>query len=182
LNCFKKRTPMNAFENKQSNIEKMAEDLFEFAIDREALKWLMARLPREADINRATVEYELQILKIIGTGWAISYFLEQSSRKQLLLKHFWNAVFEFSKNLSETTGLMTGRQIDYFQILKDRLDAYVNAMAAKPDTTEPALAIGPEFARICGNADDMFTYMTGSKMFMTTIVRVRDYIESTGWQ
>lgn len=173
---------MNAFGKKPPEIEKMAADLFEFAIDREALKWLMARLPQEADINRATVEYELQILKIIGTGWAISYFLEDSPEKQLLLKHFWNAVFEFANKLSETTGLMTGKEIDYFQTLKDRLDTYVEAIAANPEATRPALAIGPEFARICGNAGDMFTFMTGSKMFMTTIVRVRDFIEAAGLQ
>jgi len=52
-----------------SEEKKAGEDLFNFAIDREDAKMLMAHLPEEADIKRSTVEYELQILKIISIGW-----------------------------------------------------------------------------------------------------------------
>jgi hypothetical protein len=38
--------------------------------------------------------------------------------------------------------------------------------------------IGPEFARICGNVDDIFTFMTGSKMFISTINKVKAYLEA----
>jgi hypothetical protein len=38
---------------------------------------------------------------------------------------------------------MIDNDIDYFQILKDRLDMYVDAMAKKPDAAEPAAVIGP---------------------------------------
>jgi len=64
------------------------------------------------------------------------------------------------------------------QILKERLDMYVAALAKNPDALEPAQVIGPEFARICGNIDDLFTFMTGSKMFISTIKKVKAYLEA----
>ncbi len=114
---------MNNAEKKKSELEKAGEDLLDFAVDRVDVKWLMDRLPEEADIKRVTVEYELQILK-------------------------------------------------------ERLDMYVAALAKNPDAPEPALVIGPEFARICGNVDDLFTFMTGSKMFISTISKVKAYLEA----
>lgn len=88
------------------------------------------------------------------------------------------AVYKFSQQLSSTTELMIGHDIDYFQTLRDRLDMYVEAMAQKPDAPEPAIVIGPEFARTCGNVDDIFTFMTGSKLFISTIGRVKEYLET----
>lgn len=166
-------------ENKEkSAIEKAGEDLFDFAVDREDVKWLLDRLPPEADIKRTTVEYELQILKIIGVGWSVSYYLANSPQKNVLLELYWNAVNEFSRSLSTTMEYMIGQDIDYFQILKDRLEMYVAAMAQKQDAAEPAAVIGPEFSKICGNADDIFTFMTGSKMFLSTTSKVKQYLET----
>lgn len=169
---------MKTSEEKPSEIEKARDDLFRFAIDREDIKWLMEHLPKEAAVKRNTVEYELQLLKIISVGWSISYYLGNSPHKNRLSELFWTAVYEFSQQLSETTGLMIGHDIDYFQVLRDRLDMYVEAIAKKPDAPEPAIIIGPEFARTCGNVDDIFTFMTGSKMFISTIGRVKEYLET----
>ncbi|MFC1515336.1 hypothetical protein ACFL7E_01110 [Thermodesulfobacteriota bacterium] len=165
-------------EKKKSKIEAAGDDLFNFAVDREDIKTLMAHLPETADIKRVTVEYELQILKLITVGWAISYCLENSPLKSQLIELYWAAVFEFSKNLSETTELMTGHEIDYFETLKDRLDTYLDALNRKPDAPEAVVVIGPEFARACGNVDDVFTVMTGSRMFTFTIGGVKEYLEA----
>lgn len=54
-----------------------ATDLFDFAVDREDTKALMARLPADTAANRVAVEYELQALRIISVGWSISYYLER---------------------------------------------------------------------------------------------------------
>jgi len=54
----------------------------------------------------------------------------------------------------------------------------VAALSKNPVAPEPALVIGPEFARICGNVDDIFTFMTGSKMFISTIKKVKAYLET----
>ena len=162
---------------KKSELEKTGQDLLDFAVDREDVNWLMDRLPQEADIKRVTVEYELQILKIISVGWSLSYYLESSSRKDQLMELYWAPVHEFSKGLSQTTELMIGQNIDYFQTLKDRLDSYVAALSQKPDAPEPAAVIGPEFAKTCGNINDLFTVMAGSKMFIATTSRVKEYLE-----
>jgi len=162
----------------KSAIEKAGEDLLNFAITREDIKWLMANLPQKADIKRSAVEYELQILKIISVGWSISFYLENSPQKNQLTALYWQAVYEFSKDLSETTELMIGQDIDYFQVLRDRLDMYVSALAEKSDAPEPAVVIGPEFARTCGNVDDTFTLMTGSRLFIATTGGVKEYLET----
>ena len=166
-------------EKDKSGIEKAGEDLFNFAVDREDVKTLMSLLSEEADIKRETVEYELQVLKFISIGWCITYLLEKSSHKEQLTELYWVAVHEYSQSISEATALMIGQEIDYFQILKDRLDMYVEAMQKKSDAPEPAVVIGPEFARACGNVDDAFTVLTGARMFIATVGSVKEYLEKT---
>jgi len=168
----------NKEENK-SEIEVAGEDLFNFAINRDDIKTLIAHLPAESSCKPEAVEYELQILKIISTGWSISFFLENSPHRDQLAELFWKLTYEFAETLSQTTQLMTGRNIDYFQVLKDRLDRYVQALADKTaGTTEPAAIIGPEFARACGSIEDIFAVMTGSRMFITTVAGVKDYLKT----
>jgi hypothetical protein len=169
---------MENSKEKKSEIEQAGDDLLNFVVDREDIKWLMSHLPEAADIKRKTVEYELQILKIISVGWSISYYLESSPHKNQLLGLYWKEVYDFSQTISTATGHIIGHDIDYFQILKDRLDMYVDALAQKPDAPEPAVVIGPEFARTCGNAKDIFTFMTGSKMFIATINRTKEYLKT----
>jgi hypothetical protein len=102
-------------EREKSGIEKAGEELFNFAVDREDVKTLMAYLPAQAHIERGKVEYELQLLKIISVGWSISYFLQDWSRKNELAEVYWKAVHELSEGIYSTTGLMIGQNIDYFQ-------------------------------------------------------------------
>jgi hypothetical protein len=170
---------MENSEKEKRGIEKVGEDLFHFATDREDVKALVANLPEEADIQGVTVEYELQILKIISVGWSISYYLEKDPQKTQLAEFYWQAVQQFSKSISASTGLMTGHEIDYFQILKDRLDMYLTALNENPYVSQPVSVIGPEFARTCGNVDDAFTVLTGAKMFSATIGSVKEYLEAT---
>jgi len=169
-------------EDKQTPIQQAAEDLFHFAIEREDTKWLMARLPAEAAVKPATVEYELQILKIISVGWSISFYLEEWPEKQQLVETFWEAVREFSRSLSTTTEMMTGQDIDYFQVLKNRLNSYLQALRQNPDASNPEAVIGPEFARHCGNEGDLFAVYTGGRMFSGVTGRVRDYLNAANLQ
>ncbi len=163
-------------KQKKIELEQTAQDLFNFAIDREDIKWLMAHLAEQAQVERNTVEYELQLLKIVCVGWAIPYFLSEFSEKDQLTTLYWQAINEFARTLSSTTGLMTGQDIDYFETLKMRLATYVDALNKNPDAKDPAAVIGPEFAKHCGNTEDIFTSMTGAKLFFTTIGRVREYL------
>jgi len=165
-------------EESKSIAELAGQDLFNFAVEREDIKTLIAILPKETECKPETIEYELQLLKIISTGWSISFFLGDNPNRDQLAEVFWKSTLEFSKTLSETTELMAGHNINYFQILKDRLDMYLTALTEKPEATEPAAVIGPEFARICGNADDIFTVMAGSRIFIITIGSVKEYLKA----
>ena len=173
---------MTQTENEKTGLEQAGETLFNFAVDREDVKTLVEHLSGAAKCKPAAVEYELQLLKIISTGWSISFFLENNPHRDELAENFWKLIHGFSASLSETTGLMTGHNIDYFQILTERLNMYVAALAAEPEMNEPAAIIGPEFARVCGDADDVFTVMTGSRLFILTIARVKDYLETLNLQ
>ncbi len=168
---------MKNTETEKSPVAQAAEDLFNFAIDRTDIKEVMLGLHEEADIKRNTVEYELPLLKIITVGWSISYFISHVPYKNELSEIYWNSVREFGQGLTETTKLMTGADVDYFQVVKDRMNMYVDAMNANPDAKEPAVIIGPEFAGACGNRDDVFTVMTGSRLFIATAGSVKSYLE-----
>jgi hypothetical protein len=183
LECPAARGPggrgiMRKEEARESEIEEAGKVLFDFAVDREDVKTLISWLPGEARIERERVEYELQVLKIISVGWSVSYFLEHSRWNTLLSESYWKAVFEFSRTLSSAAGLMVGQDIDYFQVLRDRLDTYVEALNSRPDAPEPGVVIGPEFARACGKVDDVYTIMTGSRMFINTVGSVREYLDA----
>jgi hypothetical protein len=159
--------------------DQAGEDLFNYAIEREDVKLLMEQLSRSAKVKPTTLEYELQILKIISVGWGISYFLAGTPRRKAALGDiFWIAINDFSKDLSQTTGLMTGADIDYFEILKKRLDQYVQAMESNPQASDPEVVIGPVFAGYCGDGDDIFAAMAGTKIFTNTVARVRQYLEA----
>ncbi len=166
-------------KRKKTAVEQAGEDLFDFASDRDDVKWLLAQLSNQAQAKPATVDYELQILKFVCVGWSISYFMSGTPKKKAhLLELFWQAVNAFASDLSQTTGLMIGQDIDYFEILKTRLDHYVKIMAESPQTADPVAVIGPAFAQQCGAADDLFVSTTGAKMFSTTMNRVRRYLEA----
>lgn len=169
-------------EEDTSMVELAGLDLFNFAVNREDIKTLIAHLPKETACKPEAIEYELQLLKIISAGWSISFFLQNTPYRDRLEEIFWKSVHEFSGTLSETTQLMTGQDINYFQILKTRLNMYVEALTEKPETTEPAAVIGPAFAKACGNAEDVFSVMTGSRMFILTVASVKEYLKALDLQ
>lgn len=167
----------------ENNEEKTAtvqagENLFTFAVDRQDVKEFMALLPENSDIKKPAVEYELQLLKIIMVGWAVSFYAVDGPEKNEILETYWQSVREFSWSLSEASGLMIGKDIDYFQTVKDRLNTYVAAMEKTPEAPEPAVIIGPEFAKACGHPDETFTTMTGSRMCVATLQAVREYVQA----
>ena len=160
------------------DLEQIKSDLVDFAIDREETLFLLSHWPQGAGVNPVVVEYELQILKIIAVGWSLSYYLQRHCAKEPLQSLFWQAIQEFAAGLSETTHLLIGRDIDYFNILKERLDHYVAVMGSQKREIEPARLVGSEFAELCGDREDIFTQMAGGKMFNNTLIRIRQYLEA----
>jgi len=169
---------MNESSLKKVSIEKASEDLFDFAIDRSDIKLILQNLPEDIKINRVSMEYEIQLLKILAVGWSIPFFLDKSSLKKELSESFWNAVQSFSQSISTLSSSSTGKGIDYFNTLKERLDTYLNALNSITDGPDPLLAIGPKFAEICGSKNNAHIMLSGSKVFNLSIGGVKNYLES----
>ena len=169
---------MNESSLKKISIEKASEDLFDFAIDRSDIKLILQNLPEDIKINRVSIEYEIQLLKILAVGWSIPFFLDKSSLKKELSESFWNAAQSFSQSISTLSSSSTGKGIDYFNTLKERLDTYLNALNSIADGPDPLLAIGPKFAEICGSKNNAHIILSGSKVFNLSIGGVKNYLES----
>ena len=163
-------------EKSADAIPRAAAQLFQFAIDRGDMNTILDALPWDAPDKRAILEYEIQILRIVSVGWAITFFLADSPLKTPLGRHFWQQVQAFSETLSTSATLTMGSDIDYFSILKSRLDQYVGALDAAGKIPQPAMAIGPAFAGICGDRSDACAVLAGSKMFVHTIHAVRAHL------
>ncbi len=169
---------MNESSLEKVNTKKASEDLFDFAIDRSDIKLILQSLPEDKKINRVSVEYEIQLLKILAVGWSISFFLDESSLKKELSESFWNAIQNFSQSISTLSSSSTGKEIVYFNILKERLDTYLTALNLISDSPDPLIAIGPTFAKICGNEDNTHITLSGSKVFNLSVGGVKNYLES----
>jgi len=170
---------MGQKKNEPITVEKAAQDLATFAIDRTDLKELLATLPENSS-SLTAIEYELQILKILSVGWAISFFMPATDKnKRPITEIFWETIKNISNNISTLTQTTTGQNIDYFEILKKRLDTYVTAMQASPDSTQnPANIIGPAFSSACKCENDPVAILTGTKMFTLTLGAVKEYLNS----
>ncbi len=173
---------MYSKETEIISVSEASENLVNYAVNRDDLKLVLSNMPEGRGTRLVKVEYELQILKIVSTGWAISVYMENRSEKESLAEAFWNAINEFSKDLSEVTGLMIGKDIDYFQILKERLDIYVNSMNQSQEKTDTAAIIGPSFAAICGDEDDAVIILAGAKIFTTAVNAVKEYLATVRFQ
>jgi hypothetical protein len=169
---------MNDSDKPDDEIARAGEQLFQYAIDRGDTKTILDILPLAAAERRVPLEYEIQLLRIISVGWAISFFLADDGRKKTELgHHFWEHVRGFSATVSTSASLTVGSDIDYFDILKKRLACYLGALDAAGKIPEPAMAIGPAFAELCGDKDDACAILAGTKMFSHTIRAVREYLD-----
>ena len=167
---------MATAENGNASLEKICENLVNFSVDRDDLNRILAMLPEDEAISKVTVEYEIPLLKIVSVGWAIPYYMENRPEKQALLESFWNAIDEFSRELSSVTSLTTGADINYFHMIKERVDTYVQALNMQPDAKDPAAVIGPTFAGICNAPDNIHVIMTGNRVFNVAIIGVKEYL------
>jgi hypothetical protein len=168
---------MTENENTPDDIARAGELLFQYAIDRGDMNTILDGLPLAAPEKRGNWEYEIQLLRIISVGWAIAFFLADDGPKTELGQQFWEQVRTFSATLSTSASLTVGSDVDYFDTLKNRLDDYVGALDAAGKIPEPAMAIGPAFAEICGGKGDACAILAGTKMFAHTISAVREFLD-----
>ena len=174
--------PMSATEKTDDITVRAGEQLFQFAIDRGDMQSILDALPLAVPEKRVALEYEIQLLRIISVGWAVAFFLADNQLKTPLGQRFWEYIRAFSNTLSTSASLTVGSDIDYFDILKQRLDLYVDALDSAGQVPEPAMAIGPAFAAVCGDESDALAALAGSKMFSHTINAVREYLDETAIQ
>ncbi len=178
MNASKNEPPGATAGPDTLSVKKLAQNLAGFAIDRTDLKEVMAALPRENNLNMTTLEYELGILKILSVGWGIAFYMAATDKnKAPLTNAYWEMIREISQNISTLTETTTGNRIDYFNILKDRLNSFVARMENNPSgATEPTAVMGPAFAEACGCPDDPMAILTGTKMFTLTLGSVKEYL------
>ena len=171
---------MNSIENKKITTQDLAKNLASFAIDRTDLKEILSVLPQGHGLNKTAIEYELGILKILSVGWGLSFFMAATDKnKGQISQSYWEIIREISQNISTLTETTTGKQIDYFGILKERLDTYLEKMQANPgQSADPTSLIGPMFADACGCSGNAIAILTGTKMFTLTLGAVKEYLNA----
>lgn len=157
-------------------------ELVNFAVDRQDIKTLLQAIPDNdaagPKINKTTLEYELPLLKIVCTGWAISYYLAEHSAKNELAQSFWMAIQEFSEKISEMSRTAAGVDINYFDLVKERADLYIQAMQMNMSEADPAGVIGVTFAGICDNPDEPLVITSGKRMFSVSLESVQRYLNT----
>lgn len=161
-------------------IQKLAQNLATFAIDRTDLKELLSSIPEDSGSNLTAIEYELQLLKILSVGWAISFFMPATDKnKGPVTELFWECIREISNNISTLTQTTAGQSIDYFDVLKTRLNTYLKMMQDNPEEAQnPANIMGPAFANACKCDNDPIAILTGTKMFTLTLGAVKEYLNA----
>jgi len=153
-----------------------AHALFEYAIDPQDVKWLLDQLPNEYDDFKNTIEYELRLLKIVVTGWAIQLCVQGGQSNEKTAEEFWTAIYEFSARISETASLTMDARIDYFGLVKERLDLYLTVMTEQGERGQPASTVGECFARLCDRNQDLLTVHTGARLFVSVVERVHRFL------
>ncbi len=170
---------MGQAEKQSLHVEKFGENLSLFAINRDDLKELINSIPKNNNLNLTTIEYELQILKIISVGWAISFYMPETDKnKKKISQVYWSYIRDISKNISNLTGVTTGQEIDYFEVLKQRLDLYVNVLQKAENSANISTIIGLNFAKLCNSPEDAMAILTGTKMFTFTIGGIKEYLDA----
>ena len=165
-------------KHKNTPVEQVAENLFNFAIERDDLKQILEHLPTDDEPRKVTIEYELQLLKIISVGWGVTFFMADHPHKEALAEAFWRKMQLLAQDLSSATSASIGKDVDYFEIIKNRLDFYVKALEHFADAPDTAKVIGATLAKLCGSEDDSYILLAGKRTFALAAASVQNYLEA----
>lgn len=169
---------MASNQKRRLSVDQVTHTLLNFCVNREELKAVLGEIPMDAGIDRVSVEYELQVLKIVSVGWGLLYLLENDPMKGALSETFWNGVQAFSGAISSLATNSIGKEVDYFGVVKARLATYVNALEHFPDVADPTAVVGPTFAMICGSDDHPEVIAAGRRVFSGSLAGVGHYLDS----
>lgn len=168
---------MGKNEKTVTEAKTVSENLATFSVDRDDIVQVLATLPEDQGINKVTVEYELQLLKILTVGWSISYHMNKASKKEEISELFWYLIRDFSKNISEMTETTTGTSVDYFETIKERLNYYLSALEGGSGN-DPAALIGPRFSDVCKAGENVFVILAGARIFNGAVAAVKEYLDA----
>lgn len=160
------------------SIEEAGRRLARLALDRDDLNRFSTAMPDSEESLRVTVTYEMPLLRIVTVGWAIAYYLADWPEKDAVHQAYWSAVEAFSQELSEVSAMMVGESIGYFDVVRNRADTYITAMAGAGQGDDPTSVIGPEFARACNAMDDVHVIMAGNRVFQSALLGTRAFLDA----
>ena len=161
-------------------IDRAVEVLTGIATNREVIRQELARLPDDdPGINKTQVEYEIQLLRIVFTGWAVAYFMENHPLKTQLAEAFWFSMHQFAGQISTMASVSTpDKTVDYFGAIRERVQCYIDAMNTNIDEADPAIVVGALFSQLCGNAEIQPIADAGKQVFVNTLNTVKMYLET----
>jgi len=167
-------------ENEVTFEENTAYILFNYSVKREDLKELADSIIDNSTLSEQTILYELQILKIISTGVSINYLIKTPEAKNKISEYYWKYILDFSASVTEATKEYSNVELNYFDVIKEKLDFYLKELNQNKSAAEPASVIGPSFAHQCGDDSDTFAVMAGAKLFKSVIGGLSKFFEKEG--
>jgi hypothetical protein len=161
-------------------IDRAIEVLTGVATNREVIRRELARLPDDDPrINKSKVEYEIQLLRIVFTGWAMAYFMADQPLKNDLAEAFWISMHGFAGRISAMASAgADGKAVDYFAAIRERAQCYTDAMNTCLDEADPAIVVGAAFLRLCGDNGGKPVADAGKQVFVNTLNTVKLYLDS----
>ena len=168
-------------ENKAVHtIDRAVEVLTQVATNREVIRRELVRLADDDPrINKTAVEYEIRLLRIVFTGWAVAYFMTEHPLKNELGQSFWLSLHAFSKQISALAAAGTaGTAVNYFEAIRERASGYTDALDTNMAEADPAIVVGAAFSRLCGAADVQSVADAGKQVFVNTLNTVKMYLDA----
>ncbi|MGD8366587.1 MAG: hypothetical protein PVG78_03010 [Desulfobacterales bacterium] len=158
--------------------KQLSHRLLNIAVNQRETKADISGVQSKAAVNWVAVEYEMQMMRIVAVGWAISYFSSEAAAPENLSETFWEGVGVYCAAVSSMTAPVLGSGSDYFGTVRQRLDHYVQVMAHFPDVADPARVIGPTFAKLCGCGENADVISLGRRVFSRCLARVQEQLLS----
>ncbi len=161
-------------------IDRAVEVLTGVAMNREVIKRELARLPDDDPaINKTMIEYEIQLLRIVFTGWAVAYFMAEHPLKDQVSEGFWLSIHALSGRISAMAAVgMDGKSVDYFEAIRERAQCYTEAMNTNIAEADPAIVVGAVFSKLCGDTGIQAIADAGKQVFVNVVNTVQIYLDT----
>jgi len=147
--------------------------LLNIAVNQRETKADLLAAQNDEPVNWIAVEYEMQLLRIVAVGWALAYFAEEARGSEGLAEAYWEGVQTYCSAVSAMTRPVLGSGADYFGTVRQRLDHYVQVMTHFSNVTDPALVIGPAFAKLSGCEASEAVIGLGGRVFSRCLARAQ---------